>query len=33
MVASWVGPLAPTNSPSETLRAVTIPSKGAFTSV
>src|SRR5499427_7443761 len=30
MVASWVGPLAPTNSPSDTRRAVTMPSKGAF---
>src|SRR6516165_7879640 len=33
MVASWVGPLAPTSSPSDTWRAVTMPSKGAFTSV
>src|SRR5262249_24208899 len=33
MVASWVGPFAPTSSPGETRRAVTMPSKGAFTSV
>ena len=33
MVASTVGELAPTNSPTETWRAVTMPSNGAVTSV
>src|SRR5262245_30317811 len=33
MLASWVGPLAPTNSPSDTRRAVTMPSKGLYLGV